>query len=94
MPASQQRRASRCPPGCHTIYDAAFSTHANELGLALPHVIEACLGHISGFRAGVAGTYNLARYRSETRIAWQRWAECLLSWIEGRECNVVTLQRG
>ena len=71
----------------------AFSTHANELGLASPHIIEVCLGHISGFRAGVASTYNLARYRSETCTAWERWAECLLSWVEDRESNVVTLQR-
>jgi integrase len=71
----------------------SFSTHANELGLALPHVIEACLGHISGFRSGVASVYNLARYQSERRIALERWAETLLSWVEGRESNIVTLQR-
>jgi integrase len=71
-----------------------FSTLANELGLAPPHVIEACLGHISGFRSGVASVYNLARYQSERRIALERWAETLLSWVEGRESNIVTLQRG
>jgi integrase len=72
----------------------SFSTHANELGIALPHVIEACLGHTSNFRAGVAGTYNLASYRAEKRQAWQRWGETLLSWIEGRDSNVVTLRQG
>jgi integrase len=72
----------------------SFSTHANELGLAPPHVIEACLGHISNFRAGVAGTYNLASYRSERRMTLERWAAQLLAWVGDRESNVVTLQRG
>jgi len=70
----------------------SFSTHANELGV-LPHVVEACLGHVSGFRGGVAGTYNLALYRSEKRAALERWADCLLAWVEGRESNVVTLRQ-
>jgi integrase len=71
----------------------SFSTHANELGIALPHVIEACLGHISGFRSGVAGVYNLALYRSEKRMALERWADQLLAWVEGRTFNVVTLRQ-
>jgi integrase len=71
----------------------SFSTHANELGLAQPHVIEAALGHVSGFRAGVAGVYNLARYRSEKRAALDRWAEQLMAWVENRETNIITLSR-
>jgi integrase len=71
----------------------SFSTLANELGSALPHVIEACLGHISGFRGGVAGIYNLALYRSEKRMALERWADQLLAWVEGRTSNVVTLRQ-
>jgi integrase len=71
----------------------AFSTHCNEFSIAPPHIIEACLGHVSGFRAGVASTYNLASYRNEKRQAWQRWSETLLGWVEGRQSNVVTLQQ-
>jgi integrase len=71
----------------------SYSTHSNELGLAQPHVIEAVLGHVSGFRGGVAGVYNLARYRSEKRAALDRWAEQLMAWVEGRETNVITLSR-
>jgi len=70
----------------------SFSTHANELGIALPHIIEVCLGHTSGFRRGVASVYNLAGYRRETRIALERWADQLLAWVEGRDSNVVTLR--
>ena len=70
----------------------SFSTHANELGI-LPHIVETCLGHVSGFRSGVASVYNLALYRSEKRAALERWADCLLAWVEGRESNVITLSR-
>ena len=34
-----------------------FSTGLNKIGIA-PEVVEACLNHISGSKAGVAGTYN------------------------------------
>jgi integrase len=71
----------------------SFSTHANELGLAQPHIIETVLGHVSGFRAGVAGVYNHASYRNEKRIALDRWADRLLAWIEGRTSNVTALRR-
>ena len=37
------------------------ATGLAELGV-LPHVIEAVLNHLSGFRAGVAGIYNRNSY--------------------------------
>jgi integrase len=40
-----------------------------------PHVIEAVLNHVSGFRAGVAGVYNRALYREPKADALQRWAD-------------------
>ncbi|GGA81314.1 integrase [Brucella endophytica] len=43
----------------------------------LPHVIEACLNHISGFKAGVAGVYNRATYEPEKRKALDNWADYL-----------------
>jgi integrase len=72
----------------------SFSTHANEFALAPPHVIEACLGHVSGFRPGIQRHYNLAQYRNEKRALIERWTNLLLSWVEGQDSNVVTLQRG
>jgi integrase len=39
-----------------------------------PHVIEVCLNHVGGFRAGVAGTYNRAGYVDEVRAALTMWA--------------------
>lgn len=42
-----------------------------------PHIIEAVINHVSGFRAGVAGTYNRATYLDEKRRALTLWAEHL-----------------
>jgi integrase len=39
-----------------------------------PHVIEAVLHHISGFRSGVAGTYNRFSYVNEKREALEKWS--------------------
>ena len=44
-----------------------------DLGIA-PHIVEACLNHVSGAKAGVAGTYNRAAYAPEKRAALERWA--------------------
>jgi integrase len=71
----------------------SFATHAAELGICPPHIVETILNHISGHRAGVAGTYNKAIYAAETRVALDRWAEQLLAWVAGLESNVVALPR-
>lgn len=49
------------------------ATRMAEIGIA-PHIVEACLNHISGARAGVAGVYNRAAYLPEKRDALERWA--------------------
>jgi integrase len=49
------------------------ATGMAELGVA-PHIIEACLNHVSGHKAGVAGIYNKARYADEVRAAVDTWA--------------------
>jgi hypothetical protein len=45
----------------------------HELGVE-PHIVEAVLNHISGHKAGVAGTYNHALYASPKRAALALWA--------------------
>ena len=62
----------------------SVSTHMHEIGIE-PHVVEAIINHVSGHRAGVAGTYNRARYREQKRIALQAWADWLEATVEGRE---------
>jgi hypothetical protein len=55
----------------------------NELGFATPHIVEAVLNHVSGHKAGVAGTYNRARYLDECRAALDRWAEWIVALPQG-----------
>ena len=50
------------------------ATGMAEIGIA-PHIVEACLNHISGARAGVAGVYNRAAYAAEKKSALERWAD-------------------
>jgi integrase len=45
-----------------------------KLGV-LPHVIEMVLNHVSGFKAGVAGVYNLEKYEPEKRAALDLWGK-------------------
>jgi integrase len=55
------------------------ATQLNDLGFAQPHHVEAILNHVSGHKAGVAGTYNCARYLDECRAALDRWAEWIVA---------------
>jgi integrase len=73
--ARRERRGDK-PLDHWTLHDLrrSFTTHINELGYALPHVVEAILNHISGAKAGVAGTYNRATYLKEKRETLERWA--------------------
>jgi integrase len=71
----------------------SFATHAAELGIIAPHIVETILNHVSGHKAGVAGVYNKATYEPEKRTGLVRWAEQLLAWVEGRESNVTPLRR-
>ena len=49
-----------------------------------PHVVEAILGHVSGHKAGVAGTYNKALYLDERRRALERWGEHVMAVVTGQ----------
>jgi integrase len=50
-----------------------FATGLAQLGVQ-PHVIEACLNHVSGHKASVAGIYNRWSYFPEKQEALERWA--------------------
>jgi integrase len=62
--------------------------HGQPFSVA-PHIIEALLGHVSGHRSGVAGTYNRQDYLPERREALQRWAEYIAALTGG---NVIELK--
>jgi integrase len=66
------------------------STGMGELGIQ-PHAIEAVLNHVSGFRAGVAGTYNRSSYFAEKKQALGLWADHILAVVEGRKSNVTPI---
>lgn len=61
------------------------------LGIA-PHIVEAVLNHVSGFKAGVAGVYNRNTYEPEKRRALDMWAEHLDAIIAGRTAKVVPIR--
>jgi integrase len=66
------------------------ATGMAELGIA-PHIIEAALNHVSGAKAGVAGTYNRAAYAAEKTAALERWASHVQGLVSGKPGNVVAL---
>jgi integrase len=74
-----------------TVHDIrrSFVTHMNEEKVALPHVIEAIVNHISGHLAGVAGVYNKAQYLAERRQALDLWGERIAALVAGRENTIV-----
>lgn len=75
---AKHRKKQRIPKpmAAFVVHDLrrTVSTRMHEdLGIA-PHIVEVVLNHISGFRAGVAGTYNRALYLEEKRRALEQWA--------------------
>ena len=69
------------------------ATGMAEIGIA-PHIVEAALNHVSGAKAGVAGTYNRAAYSEEKRAALERWASQVQGLVSERPANVVKIPRG
>lgn len=65
-----------------------FSTHLNGELKIPPHVVEACINHVSGAaKSGVAGTYNRASYLSERRDALAAWDRFLADLIDPNPSN-------
>jgi hypothetical protein len=59
-----------------------------------PHVIEALLNHISGHKAGVAGTYNPSTYAAEKKAALDLWAGQLkVAIAQASGANVTALRK-
>ena len=61
----------------HDLRRTATTMMADHLAVP-PHIVEAVLNHVSGSKAGVAGTYNRAVYAEEKRRALRRWAVFVL----------------
>jgi integrase len=61
----------------------SLSTTLHERLHVAPHIVEAVLGHISGHRAGVSGTYNRSAYELQRRHALNAWADHIAALISG-----------
>lgn len=68
------------------------ATGMAELGVP-PHIVEAVLNHVSGAKAGVAGTYNRAAYAAEKTAALDRWAAHVDGLATGRAAKVLPMRR-
>jgi integrase len=68
------------------------ATGLQRLGTRL-EVTEAVLGHTSGSRAGVVGIYQRHDWAEEKRAALDAWARHVVSLIEGKPANVVSLAK-
>jgi integrase len=70
----------------------SFVTHVNEAKIALPHVVEAIVNHVSGHLAGVAGTYNKAIYLSERQRSLDLWGRHVAGMVTAQYGNVTPFQ--
>lgn len=95
--AKRREEAGEQPMPRWTLHDLrrTMVTMMNEhVGIA-PHVVEACVNHVSGMaKAGVAGVYNKALYMDDRRRALEAWANYLDGLISPKDTtNVVKLRK-
>jgi integrase len=69
------------------------STTMNNESIALPHIIEAVLGHAVGDK--IARTYNLAAYPEQVRAALELWGSRVMGLVSGerKPAKVLALRR-
>ena len=92
--AVRERLVAATGGGAWRIHDLrrSVATGMAELGIP-PHIVEAVLNHVSGAKAGVAGTYNRAAYAAEKKAALERWAAHIAGLIDGKAAKVVQFRR-
>jgi integrase len=57
------------------VHDIRRSVATGLARLVQPHIVECVLGHVGGFKAGIASTYNLHAYEDEKRHALNLWGK-------------------
>jgi integrase len=91
----QARRAAgrepMAPWGLHDLRRSVATGMAECCGVQ-PHIVEACLNHISGHKRGVAGVYNHAVYLKEMTAALAMWGEHVLAAVAGKSAKVVHIR--
>jgi integrase len=90
--AKKERGANAVIPAwrLHDLRRSAVTGMA-ELGIR-PDVIEKVVNHVSGTRAGVAGTYNRSELLPERREALERWAAHVEGLVSGRPAKILPLR--
>jgi integrase len=89
--AATEGQATPMPHWVAHDFRRSFSTTAHErLGIQ-PHIVEACLGHVT-FRSGVSAVYNRATYRNEKRRALEIWGEHVTAIVEERDRKIIPLR--
>lgn len=68
------------------------ATGLQRLGVRL-EAIEAVLGHISGSRSGIVGTYQRHRFEAEAAEAMRRWGEHIAGLLGDEPSKVIELRR-
>jgi integrase len=70
------------------------ATGLQRLGISL-QVIEAVLGHVSGSRAGIVGTYQRHSFAAEKAAALEAWGAHVMALVEGRKPGkVIAMRKG
>jgi integrase len=93
---SKSELDARCGVSGWVLHDLrrTLSTVAHERLGVPPHIVETLLSHVSGHKAGVAGTYNRAAYLDERRRVLERWADHIAGLVgEKPPAEVVQLRR-
>jgi integrase len=70
----------------------SVATGMADIGIQ-PHIIETVLNHVSGHKAGIAGIYNRANYKTEVRNALAIWADHIRKITTGVEPTVIPMRR-
>ena len=95
--AQEQARAAGSDPNAVGIppwrlHDLRRTCATGMAGIGIqPHVVEACLNHVSGAKAGVAGTYNVHSYSAEKTTALQRWTQHVEELIKDKPLSNVVV---
>jgi integrase len=77
-----------------TLHDLRRSCATGMANLDVdPHIVEAALNHASGHKAGVAGTYNRAKYVPQIARAFGLWCDHVHSVVTGHGRKVVSFKR-
>jgi integrase len=87
---ARRNRGERLPPWAFHDLRRTFVSQVIELGITTPWVADAIVNHVSEFKGGVQGRYNLADHMSDRRAALLAWGRVVTG--EDVESNIIPLR--